>query len=208
MSADYSEQLTMFFAHAPLLKNRNHPHNKIRMNYYAIQVKTRSEQKFIRHFKSLYPEISLPFHFPQRQLNIRKSGQSKPSDLPVFPGYIFIEAESDDEIKACQWEFRRTEGFYRFLKSNQNITPLSSRDLELVLHFINCSGPAGVSKVIFNEKSRIIVVEGPLSGLEGRILKVDKRKGRAKVKLDLFDDSFTIDLAFEAIHSCSENQPV
>ena len=192
----------------PLFKSQNHPHNEDKMNYFAIQVKTRSEQKYIQLFKSLYPEITLTLHFPQRQLNIKKGGQIKPANLAVFPGYIFIEAESDSEIKACQWEFRRTEGFYRFLKSNRDITPLSNRDLELVLHFINNPGSAGVSRVYFNEKSRVIVVDGPLSGLEGRIVKVDKRKGRAKIKLDLFDDSFTIDLAFEVIRSVTaENQP-
>ena len=94
----------------------------------------------------------------------------------VFPGYIFVEASGDEEILACQWEFRRTEGFYRFLRSNQEITPLADRDLELVLHFIKNPGAvAGSSKVYFDENSRIIVVEGPLMGLEGRIIKVDKR---------------------------------
>jgi transcriptional antiterminator NusG len=53
--------------------------------------------------------------------------------------------------------------------------------------------------VYFNENSRIVVVEGPLMGLEGRIIKVDKRKGRAKIKLDMYEDSFTCDLAFEII---------
>jgi len=173
------------------------------LNYYAIQVKTRSEKKFIRLFKSQNPQITLPLHFPQRTLDIRKNGKVKTSTYAVFPGYIFIEAANDDEILTCQWEFRRTEGFYRFLKSNREITPLSSRDLELVLHFINYSGgaPVGRSKVCFDENSRIIVVEGPMSGLEGRIIKVDKRKGRAKIKLDLYDDSITVDLAFEILQS-------
>jgi len=170
------------------------------MNYYAIQVKTRAEKKYIQLFKVLHPEVVLPIHFPQRQLDIRKGGRMKPSNMAVFPGYIFIEASSDEEIKACQWDFRRTEGFFRFLKSNRDITPLTSRDLELVLHFINKAGPvAGRSKVYFNENSRIVVLEGPLCGLEGRIVKVDRRKNRAKIKLDLYDDSFTIDLGFEVI---------
>ncbi|MCL2557796.1 MAG: antitermination protein NusG, partial [Treponema sp.] len=39
----------------------------------------------------------------------------------------------------------------------------------------------------------------PLKGLEGRIIKVDKRKKRAKIRLDLYDESFAIDLAFEII---------
>lgn len=55
------------------------------------------------------------------------------------------------------------------------------------------------SKVYFNEEDRIVVSEGPLKGLEGRIIKVDKRKGRAKIKLDFYDNSFAIDLAFEII---------
>ena len=177
------------------------------MNYYAIQVKTRAEKKFIRLFKSQNPEIALKLHFPQRVLDIRKGGKIKPSTLAVFPGYIFIEAGCDDEILACQWEFRRTEGFYRFLKSNRDISPLSNKDLEVVLHFINYSGPAGKSRIYFDENSRVIVVEGPMSGLEGRILKVDKRKGRAKIKLDLYDDSFTIDLAFEVLRSSTVIRP-
>lgn len=173
-----------------------------KVNYYAIQVKTRSEEKFIRLFKATYPEISLPVHFPKRRLDIRKNGKIRISTPAVFPGYIFIEAENDEEIISCQWQFRRTKGFFRFLKSNQDITPLTSRDLELVLHFIKNAGPiAGRSRVYFNEDSRIVVIEGPLSGLEGRIVKVDRRKGRAKIKLDLYNDSFSIDLAFEVIDS-------
>jgi transcriptional antiterminator NusG len=178
------------------------------MNYYAIQVQTRGEKKFIRLFKSLYPEAAFPLHFPQRHLDIRKNGKIKPSFPAVFPGYIFVEAENDEEITACQWKFRKTEGFYRFLKSNRDITPLANGDLEIVLHFIKNNGAlAGRSKVYFNEDSRIVVVEGPLMGLEGKIIKVDRRKGRAKINLDLYNDSFTIDLAFEVIGSLDPFKP-
>jgi len=111
------------------------------------------------------------------------------------------EAENGEEISAHKWEFKSTEGFYRFLKSNNNITPLSNQDLELVLHFIKTGPIAGKSRVYFDENSRIVVVEGPLCGLEGRIIKVDKRKRRAKISLDLYNDSFTIDLAFDIIGS-------
>jgi transcriptional antiterminator NusG len=169
------------------------------MDYYAIQVKTRGEEKFMRLFKALNPSAEFSMHFPQRRIDIRRRGAIRQSTAPVFPGYIFIEAEQE-EIVAGQWEFRRTDGFYRFLKSNRNITPLANRDLELVLHFIKKTGPiAGISRVYFNENARIVVVEGPLMGLEGRIIKVDKRKKRAKIKLNLYDDSFAIDLAFEVI---------
>ncbi|MDR3019355.1 MAG: antiterminator LoaP [Treponema sp.] len=171
------------------------------MNYYALQVKARAENKFIKHFKNSHPEAHLSIHYPQRQIDIRRNGKVRQTMQAVFPGYIFIEAD-EEEMLFHQRDLKRTYGFSRFLRSNQEITPLSSSDLELVLHFIKTFGPvAGRSRVYFNENARIVVVDGPLRGLEGRIVKIDKRKGRAKVKLDLYQDSFAIDLAFEVIGS-------
>jgi transcriptional antiterminator NusG len=173
------------------------------MNYYALQVRTRGEEKYIRLVRALHPELRFPLHFPQRQLYIRRQGKAAESRAAIFPGYIFVEAGDDEELLRHQWAFRRTEGFFRFLRSNQNIRPLGGRDLELVLHFIKRVGPlAGKSRVYF-ENERIVVLDGPLSGLEGKIVKVDKRKGRAKIKLDLYDDSFSIDLAFETLEHAS-----
>ena len=171
------------------------------MNYYALQVKSRGEEKFIKLFRALHPELTLPIYFPQRSLDIRRHGHILNSCSAIFPGYLFIEVENDDEIHKYYWALRRIEGFYRFLRSNHDICPLADKDLELVLHFIKKVGPlAGKSLVTFDENSRIVVIEGPLAGLEGKIIKVDKRKGRAKIKLDLYGNFFLIDLAFEALY--------
>jgi transcriptional antiterminator NusG len=170
------------------------------MKYYAMQVKTRGEEKYVRLFKALHPDCGVEIHFPKRKIDIRRKGAIVHSTPAVFPGYIFVEIDEEDSIYQYHWLFRRTDGFFRFLKSNQNILPLADRDLETVLHFIKRTGGlAGTSKVYFNENSRIVVAEGPLMGLEGKIIKVDKRKGRARIKLDIYDDSFAIDLGFEII---------
>jgi len=154
----------------------------------------------MRLFRAQHPEIAVPMYFPQRSMDIRRKGKIVPSKLAIFPGYIFVELPDEDNILRYHWAFRRTDGFYRFLRSNQDIAPLQNRDLELILHFIKKVGPlAGKSKVYFDENSRIVVASGPLSGLEGRIIKADKRKGRAKIRLDLYGDSFCIDLAFEVL---------
>ncbi|MDR1058905.1 MAG: antiterminator LoaP [Treponema sp.] len=172
------------------------------MYYFAVQVKTRGEEKFIRHFRAFHPEVSFPMYFPKRTVNLRRRGRVYPTAAAIFPGYIFLEVDDEKELLKQQWTLRRTDGFYRFLRSNQNISPLGGRDLELVLHFIKKVGPlAGTSRVYFDENARIVVTDGPLMGLEGSIVKVDKRKGRAKIKLDLYDDSFSVDLAFEVIQS-------
>ena len=180
------------------------------MSYYALQVKTRGEEKYIRLFRALYPNCPIQIYFPRRKLSIRRKGIMIPGTSAVFPGYIFLEVTEDSLMEQYHWQFRKTAGFYRFLKSNQNVQPLLDKDLETALHFIKKTGPqalAGISKVYFDENSRIVVVEGPLAGLEGKIVKVDKRKGRAKIKLDLYDDSFTIDLGFEMMMQAAGPKP-
>jgi transcriptional antiterminator NusG len=170
------------------------------MNYYALHVKTNCEEQYIKRFEALNPASGVSLHFPRRRIVIRRQGKRISTDAPVFPGYIFVETDTPEEMAASRRAFREIEGFCRFLRSNQDVCPLSDRDMEIVLHFTRTFGPvAGVSKVYFDENSKIAVVEGPLAGLEGKIIKVDKRKGRAKIRLDIYDDSFAIDLAFETL---------
>jgi len=174
--------------------------NSIGARYYALQVRTRSEEKFMRLFRQQSLGDGASLHFPQRSLDIRKRGITSISRLPIFPGYLFLEIQETDEALSYLPALRKTEGFFRFLRANNDIAPLKNRDLELVLHFIKKVGPvAGKSKVYFDDNSHIVVLSGPLSGLEGKIVKADQRKGRAKIKLDLYNDSFYIDLAFEHI---------
>ncbi|MDR2510547.1 MAG: antiterminator LoaP [Spirochaetaceae bacterium] len=169
------------------------------MKYYAMQVKTRAEEHFINLINALYPAAELRIHFPRRIVLERRQGMEKSErkTAAIFPGYIFAEINDGDDFIRMIPMFRRMEGFYRFLPSNVHILPLSGNDLEIVLHFIkNSDSVAGVSRVYFNDEDRIVVVEGPLNGLEGNIIKVDKRKGRAKIKLDLYGAAFAFDLAF------------
>ena len=62
------------------------------------------------------------------------------------------------------------------------------------------------SVAAFDEGGRIRVIEGPLKGMEGRIAKVDKRKGRAKIKLALYENSYVVDFGFQSIEKAKDNE--
>lgn len=228
------------------------------MNYYVVQVLTRSEAKFIRLANSLLfaengkspraaanrrrvlgmvspfamtaedpaggdepiPEpkgdlARLPAGFspdaplgrlvwPRRKLTIRRKGIQQTSLAPIFPGYVFYEAE---EIRPdVYWTLRRLSGFVRFLKNEGNLEALGGKDRELLLHFLNYGEVVDKSLVYFDENRRIRVKSGPMKGLEGRIVKVDKRKGRAKVRLSLYSDRFLVDFGFELLESAEGNE--
>jgi transcriptional antiterminator NusG len=171
------------------------------MNIFAIHVKTRDEEKYIKLFHADNPDKrDIRIYFPKRELRVRKQGKVVAKIAPVFAGYVFVEIENDDDIMNHHWALHNTNGFFRFLPSNKVIREMRGLDLEVAIHFIKQKGQiAGVSKVYFDDNDRIVIKDGPLLGLEGHIVKVDRRKRRAKVKLDLYGESFSIDLSFTMI---------
>ncbi|MBL8966322.1 MAG: antiterminator LoaP [Spirochaetaceae bacterium] len=172
------------------------------MEYYVIQVKTNDEDEFLRR-ASVSPAARHGRLFvPKRSLNIRRLGKTQRRDLPVFPGYIFLEIEDfDDEAR---WDYRHVPGFCRILTDGEKPKPLGEKDRALLQHFISFGKRADISKVTFDEKDRIVVIEGAMKGLEGRIEKVDRRKGRARIRLDLYEDSFAIDFGFEEVRKVGQ----
>lgn len=166
------------------------------MSYYVFQVRTGAERQFLDIIKKELGS-GIKLYWPRRMLQIRRRGKKQSHVTPIFPGYLFLEAESVDG--SLYWHLRRTPGFIRFLEDNQNVKPLRQEDERLLLHFLSFGDVVDTSRVRFDESSRIEVLDGPLKGLEGRIVKVDKRKKRAKVKLDMYEDAFLIDFGFEDI---------
>ncbi len=173
------------------------------MNYFALQVKTGGENKFLRLAEPKLEAAEAEggergrIFWPRRILTIRKKGVLKEKLAPIFPGYVFYEAERiPTEI---YWALRKTDGFFRFLPGNMNIKPLEGNDRQLLLHFLSYGEVVETSEVYFDENRKIRVVKGPMRGLEGKIVKVDRRKKRAKVKLALYDQPFLIDFGFEVL---------
>jgi transcriptional antiterminator NusG len=171
-----------------------------RYKYYAAHVRTKSEEAFRDSFYGKNPDSGLNIYFPRRELRERKAGRVYLKLHPVFSGYVFFEIGGDDNIINHKAAIQEIKGFYKFLHSNSSIAEITGRDLEIILHFIKLKDSvAGVSKVKFDENDRIVVIDGVLKGLEGSIVKVDRRKERAKIRLNLYEDSFLIDLSFQAL---------
>jgi len=167
------------------------------MQYYTIHVLTASEEDFVSRLAPILGAQRLLL--PKKKLPIRRRGKVSQVLKPVFPGYVFIESDDILTELGTFWAIRRTPGFIRFLRESAAPSPLSEHDVGLLRRFISFGEYADISKVSFDENDRIVVLEGPLKGLEGQIIKVNRRKGRAKVLLDLYGAAFPIDLGFEVV---------
>ena len=172
------------------------------MSYFAVQVKTGREEIFLKSAKKVLDSKDVTFLWPRKNLRIRRRGKWQDKVASVYPGYIFLETQKIDND--LYWALRKTQGFYRFLRDNQNIEPLSKNDEEILKHFISCGEIIEKSRVAFDENDRIHIISGPLKGLEGLIVKVNRRKGRVKIRLNLYNNTLYADLGIETVASSKD----
>ncbi len=170
------------------------------MEYFAVQVWTGHEKDLVQALnKGKLPDDTWQVFAPSRMIPLRKRGKIKNTELVIFSGYVFMGIDGLSMPHDLRWKLRTTNYFVRILPDTANPVPIKTQDRRILAHFMSLRKPADTSKVIFDENDRIVIVEGPLKGLEAMIVKIDRRKGRAKVKLAMCENSFLVDLAFEVL---------
>ena len=115
----------------------------------------------------------------------------------LFPGYIFLQVHNLYNTLISQ--LKRIRYFIRMLPNNTKPSPLSTEDKDLLLYLISFGDVIKESHAYFNENKQIIIKSGPLKGLLGKIIKVDRRKNRAKVQLDIINNTFIFDFSYEIL---------
>ncbi len=168
------------------------------MYYYCAMVKTGGEEVFKKDFYRLCSDrfCGVNAYFLKRKvkLNGRLKGQSE--QKPLFPGYVFISVPEpcDDfflTVKSCI-------NFFHFLNSNTDIQELKGKDLGYLSRLLAYGEVSGLSKVKFDENDRIQIVSGPLEGFKGNIIRVDRRRQRVTVSIDMCGIS-SFDLCYEVV---------
>ena len=156
-------------------------------------VKTGSEEKFKDEAaqKLAISGNDSKFYFLKKQMRAR-SGLTFLE--PLFPGYIFMETESLERTTVEM--LKGINGFYHFLFDNAKPQKLNGNDLAYYSAFRQSGEVLGISRARFDENQRIKIVEGPLTGFEGKIIRVNRRCKRVTVEIDLFGYSKKVDLCY------------
>ena len=169
------------------------------MEFYCVMVKTGEEETFKKaaeeELSESFPECK--FYSFQRKL---RTNQGKVFDAPLFPGYAFfcIDLLNQKFIE----EIKKVRGFYRILYDNNNPVKLYGKALEEMQLFIRNGEHWGISRLQFLPGKTIRAISGPLVGLEGKIIAVNKKKKRVTVQSTLLEDGKRFDLLYEDAEIC------
>ena len=144
--------------------------------------------------------VGLDFWFFKRK--VKNGGKEKGVviEKPLFPGYVFMSAENLDAY--LFGKISSSLNYYHFLRDDRNITPLAGRDLDYIQTLISSGETVGISKASFDSNDRIVILSGPLKGFTGNIVRVNRRKQRVTVKIDLCGNISSFDLSYDLVSNC------
>ncbi len=163
--------------------------------WYVLFVNTNKEENVK---KTLEREMGNEYKIivPTRELRERRNGKWDKIKRKLFPGYVLIKAMMNAEV---YYKIKKAPGIIKLLRDEEEVLTVSEKELKVLKILIdNNDNNIGISK-IYKENDEIRIISGPLSGLEGQIVKIDSRKGRAKVNLSFMNEERIVELGIELV---------
>jgi transcription termination/antitermination protein NusG len=152
--------------------------------WYAIRTKSNCERMAALSLKNKGYEQYLPlYRRPVTQ-----------TEAPLFPGYVFCRLDLSIPFRIVT-----TPGVVAIVGFGSDPTPISDAEIETVQTVLRSGLPATPCPFLL-EGQRILVVCGPLSGLEGILLK-KKNKVRMLVSVTMLQRSISVEIDREYITS-------
>ena len=163
--------------------------------WYVLFVSTNQEEKVK---KILEEQIGNEYKFivPTRELKERKDGKWKAIKRKLFPGYVLIKGIMNIDV---YYKLKKVPGIIKLLASESDILTVDEKELRVLKILLDNDGNNIGISLLYKENDGVRIISGPLVGLEGQIMKVDYRKGRAKVSLRFMNEERIVELGIEVV---------
>lgn len=158
---------------------------------YENKVKTNLE----RRIKSTNMEDKIfQVEIPTEDIMEIKGGKKVITPKKVFPGYIIVQIELDDD---SWYVVRNTPGVTGFVGSSAKPTPLSEDEVNKILRKTGFEKPR--PKTEFIEGQAVKVISGPLADFTGVVSEINLDQNKLKVLVSIFGRETPVELTFDQI---------
>lgn len=163
------------------------------MKWFVIRVVSGKEKKIKESIENLLrinnkvgvlSNLLIP---TQKSVEIRKNKKVN-VDKNFFPGYLFVECESIDEVEA---NIKHINGVASILKQ-----PLTLKEIERFL--IKDENKQQREEILYLNQ-RVKIIDGPFSSFSGTITEIEPNKQKVKVSISIFERETMLDLAFSQV---------
>ena len=131
---------------------------------------------------------------PTEEVVEMREGQKRKSERKLFPGYVLVQMEMNDESWHLVKSVPKVMGFIGGTKERP--APLSDEEIQTILQRVQEGAEKPRPKVLFEVGEVVRVTEGPFADFNGVVEEVNYEKNRLRVAVLIFGRSTPVELEF------------
>lgn len=166
---------------------------------YENKVKTDLEHRIETYgLQDKIVDIQIP---TEEVTKVKDGGERVTKDEKVFPGYVLVKMEVDDNTWAV---VRNTAGVTGFAGIGGKPTPLRRDEYNKIMRRVNprsaaTNAPAKITTTDIEVGQVVHVVSGPLADFDGTVSEVMPEAGKIKVLLTIFGRETPVELTMDQV---------
>ena len=156
------------------------------LKWYAIHSKSRHEDVVLNGLKKKLIEAFLP----KMQIMSRRKDRRKTILVPILPGYVFVH--SDLNLNQY-WDIIKTYGVVRILGIQGKPVPVKDEEMAS-LKALHGTDRTVRNQAYMKEGDMVIIMEGPLKGLNGFYLRHKGKVDKVVISIELLQRSLAVEV--------------
>jgi transcriptional antiterminator NusG len=167
-------------------------------NWYIIHAYSGFEQKVAESLRSRAQAFGFAGRLgqiliPTEEVIELRGGKKVISKRLLYPGYVLVEMEMDDELWHAVKSTPRVTGF---VGGGTKPVPLTADEVNSVLYRQAASTDRPRPKMSFEKNETVKIVDGPFTNFSGKVDEVNTERNTLRVMVTIFGRSTPVELDF------------
>ncbi len=130
---------------------------------------------------------------PTEEVIELRNGKKVTSKRLLYPGYVLVEMEMDDELWHAVKSTPRVTGF---VGGGTKPVPLTADEVNSVLYRQASSAERPRPKMTFEKSETVKIVDGPFTNFSGKVDEINSERNTLRVMVTIFGRSTPVELDF------------
>jgi len=167
-------------------------------HWYIIHTYSGFEQKVADSLRSRSEAFGFDHQIgqlliPTEEVVELRNGKKVTSKRMLYPGYVLVEMEMNDELWHAVKATPRVTGF---VGGGDKPVPLTADEVNSVLYRQATSAERPRPKLNFEKNENVRIIEGPFASFSGKVDEVNPERNTLRVMVTIFGRSTPVELDF------------